>query len=127
MQAAVIAVFALSACLGACGRRGDQPKVLLNAVLMDGTGRPPVSDSIVVVKDGKVLALGGKDQHPVPADGVLFHLQGKFIFPSDPAVPLKVGGPANLLIVRVNPASDPEYAKKTSGRMTDGHWDQYPQ
>ncbi|WP_321473189.1 hypothetical protein [uncultured Paludibaculum sp.] len=128
MRGLVIVTLVLAACLCGCGRNADDaPKVLLDAVLMDGSGRPPVAGAIVVVKNGRVLALGDKSTISVPPDGVLFHLQGKFIFPSDPSVPLQEGGPANLLIVNVNPASDPEYARKTSGRMTDGHWDQYPQ
>ncbi|MGJ5820509.1 hypothetical protein [Paludibaculum fermentans] len=124
----LVMVLVAAACLGGCRRNaGDQPKVLLDAILMDGSGRPPVSGSVVVVHNGVVTALGEKSQTQIPSDGVLFHVQGKFIFPADPSAPLRVGGPANLLIVNVNPASDPEYAKKTSGRMTNGHWDQYPQ
>lgn len=127
MRLKVLALLALATGLAGCRNRGDQPKVLLDAVLMDGTGHPPVSDSIVIVKDGRVQLMGAREGVELPRNGVLFHLNGKFIFPSDPATPLAVGGPANLLIVNVNPASDPEYARKTSGRLTDGHWDQYPQ
>ncbi|QOY87015.1 hypothetical protein [Paludibaculum fermentans] len=127
MRGLVIVLLA-AACLGGCRRNaGEQPKVILDAILMDGSGRPPVSSSVVVVQDGVVKAFGDRAQTPIPPDGVEFHVPGKFIFPSDPAAPLRVGGPANLLIVKVNPASDPDYAKKTSGRMTNGHWDQYPQ
>ena len=30
------------------------------------------------------------------------------------------------MIVNVNPAVDPDYAKKTHGRMQSGRWIQYP-
>ncbi|MBN9657382.1 MAG: hypothetical protein J0H49_04350 [Acidobacteria bacterium] len=125
---AIVMVLLAAAGLAGCSRNaGDQPKVLLDAILMDGTGRPPIASSIVVVQHGVVTALGERSQTPIPSDGVEFRLPGKFVFPSDPSAPLHVGGPANLLIVNVNPASDPDYAKKTTGRMTNGHWDQYPQ
>ncbi|MGC4051034.1 MAG: hypothetical protein QM757_16845 [Paludibaculum sp.] len=127
MRGIVIVLLAVAGLAGCHRNSGEQPKVLLDAILMDGTGRPPIAGSIVVVQHGVVTALGEKSAHPAPADGVEFRLPGQFIFPSDPSVPLRVGGPANLLIVKVNPASDPDYGKKTSGRMTNGHWDQYPQ
>jgi len=54
--------------------------VLKGATLIDGTGRAPVPDSVVVIQGDKVLAAGGK-QTRYPADATVMELAGKFVMP----------------------------------------------
>ena len=105
----------------------SEPKLLLGATLMDGSSRPPVADAVVVVKEGRITAMGAASDVQLPEQGTRFQFQGKFIFPLDPAAPLTVGGPADLVVTNVNPATDPDYALKTTGRMEAGRWIKYPQ
>ena len=93
---------------------------------MDGTGRPPTPNAVVVVRDATIAALGPAAEVPIPPAATVFQAPGKYVFPSDLSVPLTRGGPADLLIVNVNPALDPDYAAKTHGRMRGGRWTQYP-
>jgi len=54
--------------------------VLKGATLIDGPGRPPVPDSVVVIEGDKVVAAGGA-QTRYPADAAVVELPGRFIIP----------------------------------------------
>jgi hypothetical protein len=113
--------------LAACGRFGGSSFAIVGATLIDGTARVPVERSVLVVRDGRVAAMGPQSTTPVPAGATVFDASGKFLFPLDPAQPINLDAPANLIIVRVNPAADPAYLNQVSGRMEYGRWVQYPQ
>lgn len=100
---------------------------ITGATLIDGTSQPPVSPATVVIRGHKIMVMGPASSVAVPAGAVQFDAKGKFVFPLDAAAPLSAGGEADLLITRVNPATDTDYAKKTWGRMQGGIWIQYPQ
>ena len=42
------------------------PRVLLGGTLIDGTGRPPVKDSIVLIKGDYIIAAGKKEKVEIP-------------------------------------------------------------
>jgi hypothetical protein len=122
-------VICLAAALlaAACGWTGAPPQAIVGATLIDGTARLPVERSVLVIRDGRVAAMGQQSSTPVPAGATVFDASGKYVFPLDPAQPIAMDVPANLILVRVNPAADPDYLKKVSGRMEYGRWVQYPQ
>jgi len=49
--------------------------------LIDGTGRPPVENSVVVLRDGKIAAAGPAATTPVPAGAQVVDAQGKSVLP----------------------------------------------
>lgn len=57
------------------------PRVLTGATLVDGTGGPPVKDSVVVLRDGKVACAGTRAQCPVPEGVDAMDLRGSWITP----------------------------------------------
>ncbi|MBI5280893.1 MAG: hypothetical protein HY858_04360 [Candidatus Solibacter usitatus] len=124
----LIAVLVAAAALAGCSRRSEYPVCAVRGVtLMDGTGRPPIAPATVVVREGKVAAMGESPSVTIPPEATVFDGTGKYIFPLDPGVPLRVGGAADLLLLKVNPAVEPGYAKMVAGKMQDGRWIQYPQ
>ena len=58
----------------------SKPLVLRGATLIDGAGRPPISDAVIVIEGDKVKAVGGKQTH-YPSDSTLLDLSGKFVIP----------------------------------------------
>jgi imidazolonepropionase-like amidohydrolase len=57
------------------------PRVLVGATLVDGTGGPPVPDSIVVVRAGKIECAGSRAACPVPEGVDRTDLKGSWITP----------------------------------------------
>ena len=58
----------------------SKPLVLKGATLIDGTGRAPISDAVIVIEGDKVKAVGGK-QTKYPADATVLDLSGQFVIP----------------------------------------------
>ncbi len=90
---------------------------IVGATLMDGTALPPVDDSVVLVEDGKIAAMGSASDVRIPSAARRVNGRRRFVFPRIIDQPLSVGGPADLILCEVNPARDPDYMKKTAGRM----------
>ena len=75
----------LALILSGCGE-GPAPDgagalALVGAQLIDATGAPPVADSVVVVRDGRIESAGARDATPVPDGAETLDLTGKTIIP----------------------------------------------
>jgi imidazolonepropionase-like amidohydrolase len=57
------------------------PRALVGATLVDGTGRAPVADAVVITRDGKIECAGSRAQCPLPADAGVVDLAGRWIVP----------------------------------------------
>lgn len=85
--------------LAGCGPPAESSvKAILGAVLIDGSGGPPVSDSIVVVSGSRILAVGPRASIPIPQGSDNISGAGKFIIPAwadvrSRTVPLRAGQP----------------------------------
>lgn len=58
-----------------------QTLALTGATLYDGTGRPPIPDATLIVRDGRVACAGSASACPVPAGAETVDLAGQFITP----------------------------------------------
>src|SRR5437016_5460214 len=61
----------------------SQPRqtiVLKGATLIDGTGRAPIPDSVIVIEGDKVKTVGGM-QTAYPAGATVVDMSGKFVIP----------------------------------------------
>ncbi|HSL71481.1 MAG TPA: amidohydrolase family protein, partial [Longimicrobiales bacterium] len=54
---------------------------LIGATIIDGTGREPVSDGVVVVREGRLACVGTRAQCAVPPSATRQDLSGKWIIP----------------------------------------------
>lgn len=123
----VLAVALASLLTGCAAPERDLPTyAIVGATLMDGTALPPVDDSVVLVEKGRISAMGRVSEVRIPSDAKRVSGRRRFVFPRIIDQPLSVGGPADLILCEVNPARDPDYMKKTSGRMESGRWTQFP-
>jgi len=55
--------------------------VVQGGKLIDGTGRPPIEDSVIVIETGRFLAVGRRGEVPIPADAQVIEVRGKTILP----------------------------------------------
>jgi len=119
---------ACAAALCGCAASGDDAATwaITGATLMDGTAHVPVDNAVVLVKSGRIAALGSAAEVAIPNDAKRINGRGRFVFPLFLEQPLKADGPADLILCDTNPARDPDYMKKTSGRMEKGRWTQFP-
>jgi imidazolonepropionase-like amidohydrolase len=71
-----VAAFTSAGCAGPAG-----VKVFVGARVFDGTARPVVDSAVVVVKDGRVTAVGSRANVAVPAGAERVDLSGRFVIP----------------------------------------------
>ena len=71
----------------------QQPVVIQHAYLIDGTGRPPVPDATVVVRDGKIASVGPSAGFQIPPGAKVIDAKGNSLLPglADMHVHLFVG------------------------------------
>jgi imidazolonepropionase-like amidohydrolase len=74
------------AMLAACPRVGAQVKspqiVLKGALLIDGTGRPAIENSVLVIEGDHVVAAGNAGSVSIPKDAAVQDVRGKTIMPA---------------------------------------------
>ncbi len=60
-----------------------QPRtmVLEGGTLIDGTGRPPIADAVVVIEGDRIKAVGPRGQVAIPAGANVIRLNGRTILP----------------------------------------------
>lgn len=70
---------------------------LVGGTLVDGTLRDPIHDSVVLVEDQRIVAVGTVDSLPVPADAEVISTEGMTVLPGlwDMHVHLMINGHAN--------------------------------
>ena len=73
----------LIALLAAAAEPGARPadKVFVGARLIDGTGAPAIEDAVVVVREGRIVAVGPRGRVRVPATAERVDLAGKTLMP----------------------------------------------
>lgn len=54
---------------------------LVGATVVDGTARPPIPNATVVIRAGRIAAVGPSSSTPVPADAPVVDVKGQFIIP----------------------------------------------
>lgn len=81
-----IAIFLMLTAIpaGLLGQKGlDEPArlVIEGATLIDGTGRPPLRNAVVVIEGNKITAVGEKGKVSPPGGARVMEAAGKFILP----------------------------------------------
>jgi imidazolonepropionase-like amidohydrolase len=74
-------VAALLLCSVACKPAGEGVVVLEGATLLNGSGGPAIRESLILIRDGHIQAVGRGDEIPVPRGAVRVSVAGKTIIP----------------------------------------------
>ena len=69
-----------------CGGQPEAPPVeitpglqaFVGARIIDGTGDAPVDDGVMVVRNGRIEAVGARDVVDIPPDAEQFHVAGRW-------------------------------------------------
>lgn len=61
--------------------RPGRPVALVGGMLLDGYEAPPVHHSVVVVDDGRIVAVGNRNDTPIPGDAVVIDTGGRTVMP----------------------------------------------
>ncbi|MBI1967424.1 MAG: amidohydrolase family protein [Gemmatimonadetes bacterium] len=65
----------------ACSKPGEGVIALEGATLIDGSGGPPVTDALILVRDGKIEAVARVNEIEIPRGAERLNLVGKTIIP----------------------------------------------
>jgi imidazolonepropionase-like amidohydrolase len=79
MLGAIVIVAALFAASTVAAQ--ERTLVLQGGTLIDGTGRPPIADAVVLVEENRIRAVGRRGQVPVPAGATVIQTNGRTILP----------------------------------------------
>ncbi|HXV81454.1 MAG TPA: hypothetical protein VEG60_16375, partial [Candidatus Binatia bacterium] len=55
--------------------------VVQGGKLIDGTGRPPIENSVIIIQAGKFRAVGRNGEVAIPADAQVIDVKGKTVLP----------------------------------------------
>lgn len=113
--------------LAACSSSSDAPptappKAIVGGTLIDGTGRPPVTDAVVIVEEGKIVVATAASGLKIPENAVRTNAAGLFITPSQLGGRLEYGAPADLYLVQGNPLENPLLLGNPMRVMKTGEW-----
>ena len=114
--------------LASCGsmaldsRQAAPPKVILGATLIDGTGRPPIPDALVLVELGNVVIASSSKGIQIPANAVRTNATGLFIVPTQMGARLEYGAPADLFLLAGSPLENPLLLANPMRVMRSGEW-----
>jgi imidazolonepropionase-like amidohydrolase len=61
--------------------QNERPLYLINGTLIDGTGREPVSDAVVVIRNGRIVEVGKRAGITIPDQAETLDAAGGFILP----------------------------------------------
>lgn len=62
-------------------RAPSELRAFTGATVWDATGRAPIPDAVILVRDGRIEAVGPASQFPVPAGAQTIDLRGKYVIP----------------------------------------------
>lgn len=62
-------------------KMGSRTKVIFGGILIDGTGRAPVPDAVIVIRDARVVSITSGSNAALPADAEVISARGRFIIP----------------------------------------------
>lgn len=88
MRKLLLAALLLSACKPS---EDSRVKAIIGAVLVDGGGGPPISDSVVIVAGSRIRAAGMRATVPIPAGSDKINGAGKFLAPGIIDLNVRIG------------------------------------
>ena len=90
-----------------------ETKVIVGATLVDGVNAP-LEHSVIIIRDGRISAVGPQQSTPIPAGSEKVNGIGKYIVAANRGARIEPGAPADLLLMSSNDTIE--------RRMVAGKW-----
>lgn len=74
-------IYLLISCGERAGEGTSETKAFVGGTVFDGTGAAPISDGVVLVRDGRIVSVGPADGVEVPGNAEVIDIKGKWIIP----------------------------------------------
>jgi imidazolonepropionase-like amidohydrolase len=122
---------ALLALITSCASKAPEPakpliKAIVGATLIDGTTRPPLVNSVVLVRGPEILQVGPQSTTPVPPGSERTEALGLYVTPTQTGAQLIPGANADLLLVNGNPIDNPLLLSNPVRVLKAGEWTNAP-
>ncbi len=95
-------------------------KVIIGAVLMDGLGGPPLSNSVVVISGNRIRAAGAASAIPIPAEADKVDGSGRFLIPALVAVAPNIQGRDEAALTKARELRQPAIGRIAT--LADAEW-----
>ncbi|MBR9989053.1 MAG: hypothetical protein KFH98_04810, partial [Gemmatimonadetes bacterium] len=76
-----VALLTCAAAALAAPAHGQQPTAFVGGTLIDGTGRTPVNNAVVVISEGRIVCAGSRASCAVPANAATVDVRNRWIMP----------------------------------------------
>jgi imidazolonepropionase-like amidohydrolase len=95
-------------------------KVIIGAMLMDGLGGPPLSNSVVVISGGEIRAAGRASAVPIPAESDKIDGSGRFLMPGLVPVKPNIQGQDEAALTKAREARQPAIGRAST--LAEAEW-----
>ena len=115
---AVLALALLASCACKAPEEGHM-KVIIGAVLIDGMGGPPLTNSVVVISGDRIRAAGPASTVPIPAEADKIDGSGRFLVPALVAVAPNIQGQDDAALTKAREAHQPAIGRAATLAETE--------
>jgi imidazolonepropionase-like amidohydrolase len=116
---AFLALALLAACACKAPEEGHM-KVIIGAVLIDGQGGPPLTNSVVVLSGDRIRAAGPASAIPIPAEADKIDGSGRYLMPALVAISANIQGKDEAALTRAREARQPAIGRIST--LADAEW-----
>ncbi len=102
------------------------PIVITGATLIDGTPKPPQPNTAVLIREGKIIAIGAQGSFEVPAGAQRTNATGLYLTPGRGGLVLAPGAEADIFLLNGNPLDNPHLLGSPMRTMKAGAWTDVP-
>ncbi len=110
---ALLALALLASCACKAPEEGHM-KVIIGAVLIDGLGGPPLTNSVVVISADRIRAAGPASTVPIPAEADKIDGSGRFLVPALVAISPNIQGQDESALTKAREAHQPAIGRAST-------------
>jgi imidazolonepropionase-like amidohydrolase len=116
---AALAVLLLATCACKAPEEGHM-KVIIGAVLIDGLGGPPLTNSVVVLSGSRIRGAGAASAIPIPAEADKVDGSGRYLMPALVAIAPNIQGRDEAALTKARETHQPAIGR--IGTAADVEW-----
>jgi imidazolonepropionase-like amidohydrolase len=115
----ILALALLTSCACKAPEEGHM-KVIIGAVMMDGLGGPPLTNSVVIISGDRIRAAGPAAAVPIPAEADKIDGSGRFLIPALVEVAPNIQGQDEAALTKAREAGQPAIGRVST--LAEAQW-----